>query len=117
MATPENFLPPGSAETQVVTISGTGTLSNAANLLDKASLVGAITGTGWAAATMGFQVSMDGSSYADLYDSSGVFATSTNTGAFALAVNPQLTAGWKYVKVKSSANQVNQNITLVKRPV
>ena len=113
----DNFSPPYISATSTATISGTGTLSGAVALDYKSSVVGVITGTGWAAATFGLSVSMDGTSYADLYSSDGIFVTGTMTGAAAVAINPQLTAGWRYTKIKSSANQINQPLIVVKRPV
>ena len=64
----------------------------------------------WSAAGLTFQVSMDGSTWADLYDDGGNEVTATVAASRAVAMGAAPFAGVPYVRIRSgtSGSPVNQ---------
>ncbi len=64
----------------------------------------------WTAATITFQVSMDGITYTDLYDSLGSEISVAVAANHGVALDVTLFAGWEFFKVRSGtgAAPVNQ---------
>jgi hypothetical protein len=69
-------------------------------------LCGFILGAAWIAGTLSFDVSLDGATYAPLYNPADNTLVSYQVAASrAYAVDPALYAGWRFVRPKSSVNQ------------
>lgn len=105
-------------EELTVTIANAASLSGAVNLagmdLTRIKLPAA-----WTAASLTFQVSEDGSTFQDLYDTSGEVTLTTPGTSRSVQVDPNNFAGIQWIKVRSgtSGTPVNQggarSITLV----
>jgi len=99
-----------------VTIAASGSLSGGANLNGRDNapaglrVCGIVMPAAWTAASMTFEVSMDGVTYQDLYDADGNEMTFTVAAATTLTLDPAIFAAMPYVKVRSgvSATPVNQ---------
>lgn len=84
-----------------VTIAGGASLSDAFRL-EAATIVGVTTPSGWTTAAITWQVSVDGSTYVDLLDSTGTEISAAAVAASkAVATNPDHFLAWRYVKVRS----------------
>lgn len=87
-----------------------GSLSQAINL-GNAVLTGVVMPAAWTTAAFTFQVSMDGVTFSNLYDSAGTEVTIANTVNLAsrgLSFAPALRdlfAPWSYVKIRSGTAQ------------
>lgn len=110
------------------TIADGAALSGAVDLRGT-TLLGVMTPAAWTAAAITFDVSIDGTTYAPLYDSTGAEVTipsasiATAAGR-AFALDPVWGVAWNYLKVRSgtAAAPVNQSgaarvLTLVTRPL
>lgn len=118
---------PPIASSTTVTIANGAALSGAADLLGN-SLVGVQMPSTWTAASLSFDVSIDGSTYTALYivNSSMAateYAITSPAASYGISLDPAIFAGWRFVKVRSgtSGSPVNQGgartMTLVVRPV
>lgn len=127
MAVPtlENF-PPIAAST-TVTIAQGAALSGAVDLYG-CSLVGIQMPATWTAASLSFDVSIDGTTYTALYTVSSAlaateYAITSPAASYGISLDPAIFAGWRFLKVRSgtAAATVNQAaarvITLIVRPV
>lgn len=113
----------------VVTISSGGALSDAINLNGRVNapaglrIFGIMMPSSWTSADITFQVSIDGITYQDFYDSNGSEVTIAAEADAAYYIDPAVFATWVYVKIRSgiSGTPVNQaadrEITLVLRSV
>lgn len=87
------------------------------------TLVGLQMPAAWTAAVLTFQASIDGATYADLYDEDGAEVTVQADASRAIVLDPASWAGFRYLRIRSgtSAAAVNQDaersITLSLRPV
>ena len=110
----------GPLVTASVTISNGTALSPAVDLTQY-SLVGLVMPSGWTAANLTFQGSVDNSNFFDLYDSGAEINLGAAAASRYVLLNPAVFAGLRYLKVRSgtSAAPVNQGadraITLVLR--
>ena len=99
----------GERELRTATISSGGSLSGAVDLgtLTAACIV---MSAAWTAADLTFEVSADGSTYVDLYDSIGNEYTVTAAASEALLLDIKDFTPFRYVKVRSgtSGTPVNQ---------
>jgi hypothetical protein len=111
---------------QLIDLSKSVTISNGQSLsgaldLERYTLVGIIMPAGWDAASITFQGSVDGNTWAELWDeSSEITLTSPAAGVYIL-LSPSKYLGVRYLKVRSgtSAAPVNQTadrqLTMVRR--
>lgn len=99
------------------TIASGQTVSGAV-ALPSATMSGLILPAAFTGTSISFQVSVDGSAYVALYDSSNALETVTVTQARAYSLNPTVFAGWPYAKLVSNAAEGGSRaITVVTRPV
>lgn len=91
------------------------TIANGASLSDAirpngAAMVGIEMPATWTTANLTFQVSVDGTTYNNLYDSTGTEVTVTAAASRYIQLNPASFEGFLYVKVRSgtSGTPVNQ---------
>lgn len=98
--------------TATVTIASGESLSGAVEIGDR-TVCGVILPAEWTAAGLTFQVSIDGSTYQNLYDSAGEFTLPTDAVAAArtVTIDPVKFLAWTHVKVRSgtSGSAVNQD--------
>lgn len=112
----------GATEVKTVTITNGTSLSNAA-LLQKYRLVGILMPATWTAAAMTFQVSVDGTNFFDLYDSSGAEVSYTVVQGHYVFTTPANWAGIRFLKVRSGTGgaAVSQGgdriVSLIVRPL
>jgi len=82
------------------------------------SLVGVITpAASFVAGALGIQVSVDNLTFVPLYNASGAVASPSLDTSSAWAVNPQDTAGWRYIKITLGTQTANVDLTVIYRPV
>ncbi len=93
----------------------TATIANGESLSDALDLKGyGLTGfqmpTSWTTANLTFQVSVDGTTYQNLYDDLGNEVTVTAAASRFIRVDPALFVGFEKIKVRSgtSGSAVNQ---------
>lgn len=109
-------------ETVDVAIANGASLSAAVPLGAK-TLVGVGLPAAWTAAGLTFQVSVDGSTWLDLYSGTAEVAFTSAAAGRYVAVDPTLWRGVNFIKVRSGtgASAVNQladrTLTLVLKPV
>jgi len=108
---------------QTVTIASGSSLSGAI-ALSRYGVARIYVPSGWTAANLTFQVSEDGGSYANLYDSGGNEVTVTAAASQAITLDPTVFGlGFQYLKIRSgtSASAVTQGsdriLTLAVRPL
>lgn len=91
-----------------VTILSGAALSDALNLQGR-NITGILLPAGWTAAGITMSVSLDGTTYADLYDAAGEYALTAAASVF-IGLNIAQLMGFNYVKLRSgtSATPVNQ---------
>lgn len=102
----------------MATGASSATIANGASLSGAVDLTnfvfaGLMMPAAWTAASITFQGSIDGTTYGDLYNTSGTEYTIASANAVAsrfIAIDPRDFAGVRYVKVRSgsSAAAVNQ---------
>jgi hypothetical protein len=94
-----------------VTVANGASLSGAAQLLPpNGRLVGVITDAAWDTNAMTFQVSVDGTTYVNLYNAGTEYSMAGIVASAYNAVNPDVFSGARYVKVRSgtAGTAVNQ---------
>lgn len=113
----------GSRPTQVpITIANGASLAAAVDL-DGKTLVGIHMPAAWTAANLTFQVSEDGVTYDDFYDSSGTEKTVIAAQARYIEIPPAAWVGIRFVKVRSGTAAVTvaqgaaRTLQLVTKPV
>lgn len=74
-------------------------------------LVGIVMPSGWDAAAITFQASVDGTTYYDVYSSGGTELNFTVAASRFVNVDPTTLRGWRYVKVRSGTTGVPVNQT------
>lgn len=105
------------------TTIASGTSLSAAISLGPNTLVGIGMPAGWDAAAMSFQVTLDGTTFLDLFDETGAEYAPTVTLGQYITLDPSVFAGVVQIKVRSgtTGTPVNQLadrvISLVTRPV
>ena len=106
--------------TVAVTIASGASLSGAAAIGDS-SVIGVLMPAAWTAASLTFQVSVDGTNYYNLYDDAGSEVTAQASTSRCVLLEPKQFIGFRYLKIRSgtAASAVNQGgdriITLVVR--
>jgi hypothetical protein len=100
---------PDNTNTQTVTVAAGASLSGASTKISGQRLVGVMTASTWDAAKLTFQVSSDGTNYADLYSETAEYEVASVTGAAAVALDPAKFVGWDYVKVRSGTSGAATN--------
>ena len=99
-------LQPRTRETLIATIANGASLSDGI-CVEGSILVGIIMPGVWDAANLTFQVSMNDEGYINAYDSAGEEETFTVTAVSTyIGINPNLTAGWRWIKVRSGTAAV-----------
>lgn len=114
----------GSDLTPVTATIPTGATGLSAGVdLGNETLVGYVMPAAWTTASLTFQVSLDGVTYTDLYETTGTEVShAVSTGRF-VRVNPADWVGMRFIKVRSGTvgtpvNQVaSRDIILVSRSV
>jgi hypothetical protein len=110
-------------KTQTVTIGAGASLSGASTKWPGYKLIGLMTASTWDAAKITFQGSVDGTTYANLYDKTAEYEIAAVTGAACVALDVTAFMPWDYIKVRSGTaaaptNQVDATVvTLVFAPV
>lgn len=104
-------------EAKAATIAAGASLSGAVDL-DGCHPVGLVMPAAWTAASITFQVSLDGVTYNNLYDSSGSEYTITTAASRRIILPPSDFAGVNYLKLRSGTsgapvNQVAQAVIQV----
>jgi hypothetical protein len=96
-------------EYSTTTIANGASLSSAVNIGSK-TVLGVVMPAAWTTANLTFQVSYDGTNYANLYDKDGTEYTVTAAASRHIYVEPAQWVGVKYIKVRSgtSGTPVNQ---------
>lgn len=91
------------------TIANGQSLSGAVNLGNRV-VVGLLMPATWTAADLTFQASIDGTTYADMYDIGGNEVTAVADASQYIAISPSLWAGALFLKVRSgtTGTPVNQ---------
>lgn len=99
---------PNRNETATATIASGQSLSDVIDLSGR-NLTGILLPAAWTAADLTFSVSIDGVTYADLYDETGEYALVVGASVFS-GINIAPLMGFRYLKVRSgtSASPVNQ---------
>lgn len=92
-----------------VTISNGQSFSNVVDIGNK-TVIGIVMPGSWTAANLTMQVSTDGTTYNDVYDSAGTEKTYTAAVSRYIIIDPADFIGAKYIKVRSgtAAATVNQ---------
>jgi len=107
---------------KTVTIAAGASLSGSSGDTKGRSVAGIITDAAWDTQAVTFQVSIDGTNYFNLYNAGTEYSLAAVVASSAHAVNPDVFAPFRYVKVRSgtaglAANQVDAStVTLVLRP-
>lgn len=100
---------------QTVTIASSATTSGSADL-QGLGLVGLIMPAAFTGTTMSFQVSIDNSTFYDLYNTNNTLVSMAVTQGRAYSFVPGDLLGYRYIKVKSGSTEGGSRvITLVQR--
>ena len=91
--------------TTTVTIADGQSLSGATAAVSGMKVIGAIVpAANWTAAKLTFQGSIDGTVFADVYGASAEYETPELAAGDAAALNPEVMAPWRYIKVRSGTS-------------
>lgn len=94
---------------QIQTIIANGTALSPAVCIFNSRLIAIQFPAAWTAAVLTFQVSMDGITYTDLYDSLGNEISVVVAANHGVALDVTLFAGWEFLKIRSGTGAVAVN--------
>lgn len=107
---------------EIATIANAASLSGAVNLKGRV-IVGIMMPAAWTTADLTFQASIDGTTYANIFDDEGDEVEVVAAAAIYIPINPSLWAGVRFVKVRSgtsgtpAAQGAEREITLALRSI
>ena len=103
MTSPLRGKPSSRSFASVAVTTGADGLSDAVNITGL-TLSAIQMSTAWTDARVGFQASVDGSTYYNVYDTNGDFLTYPTSASRVLALNPAVFSGFSHLKLVSETS-------------